>query len=80
VLRTPVGAINDATKLIAHDLDTRPCMSGGPMWIYDNKKPILVALHAGDIDNGKRKKAVLLNSSVRVLINNWVTRQFRPIS
>ena len=79
VLRTPVGAINDATKLIAHDLDTRVCMSGGPMWIFDNKKPILVALHAGNIDNGKRKKAVLLHSSVRLLINDWVTRQFRPL-
>ncbi len=74
VIRTAFGAISDATKLIGHTLDTRVCMSGGPMWIYDNKKPVLVALHAGNIDNGKHKKAVLLNSSVRALINNWLTR------
>ena len=49
------------------------------MWIYDNKKPILVALHASDIDNGANKKAVLLNSSVRRLIADWMTRQFRPL-
>ena len=79
-MRTAFGAINDTSKLIGHTLDTRVCMSGGPMWIYDNKKPVLVALHAGVIDNGTNKKAVLLNSSVRGLINNWMTRQFRPLS
>jgi V8-like Glu-specific endopeptidase len=78
VIRTPFSAISDATKLIGHTLDTRVCMSGGPMWIYDNKKPILVALHAGKLD-GTNKKAVLLNSSVRALINDWMTRQFRPL-
>lgn len=76
LMQTPFGAISDATKLIGHTLDTRKCMSGGPMWIFD-KKPILVALHAGTISCGK--KAVLLNSSVRVLINDWMTRQFRPL-
>jgi len=73
--RTDFGPISDGHKLIGHTLDTRVCMSGGPMWIYENKKHILVALHAGDIDNGKNKKAVLLNSSVRALINDWMTRQ-----
>lgn len=77
-IRTPFGAISDATKLIGHTLDSRVCMSGGPMWIYDNKKPILVALHAGKLE-GKNKKAVLLNSSVRTLISDWMTRQFRPL-
>jgi hypothetical protein len=78
VFRTPFSAITDATKLIGHDLDSRRCMSGGPMWIFDNKKPILVALHAGNIDNGTHKKAVLLNREVRALINDWITRQFPP--
>jgi V8-like Glu-specific endopeptidase len=78
LIQTPFSAITDATKLIGHTLDTKPCMSGGPMWIYDNKKPVLVALHAGTIQCGK--KAVLLNSSVRVLINDWLTRQFRPLN
>jgi V8-like Glu-specific endopeptidase len=83
---TGFGPINDATKLIAHTLDTKKCMSGGPMWIYDNKKPILVALHAGTFDRweykkGKYKKeiykkAVLLNPTVRALINHWLTRQY----
>ena len=76
--RTGFGPITDTTRLIGHTLDTRVCMSGGPMWIIDNKKPVLVALHAGDIDGGTNKKAVLLNRPVRALINDWVTRQFRP--
>jgi len=80
LIRTDFGAINDETKLIGHTLDTKVCMSGGPMWIYDNKKPILVALHTGVIDNETKKMAVLLNSSVRMLINNWMTQQFRPLS
>jgi V8-like Glu-specific endopeptidase len=79
VIRTLFGPISDATKLIGHTLDSRHSMSGGPMWIYDNKKPILVALHAGKLD-GKNKKAVLLNSSVRALVNDWMTRQFRPLN
>ena len=78
VTRTAFEPINNTTKLIGHTLDTRVCMSGGPMWIYDNKKPVLVALHAGNIDHGKNKKAVLLNSAVQVLINHWMTRQFPP--
>jgi V8-like Glu-specific endopeptidase len=76
--RTGFGPITDTTRLIGHTLDTRVVMSGGPMWVMDNKKPVLVALHAGDIDGGANRKAVLLNGAVRALINNWVTRQFRP--
>jgi hypothetical protein len=49
------------------------------MWIHDNKKPIPVALHARDIDNGINKAAVLLNDAVRRLINDWMTRQLRPL-
>ena len=79
VTRTDFSPINDKMKLIGHKLATEKCMSGGPMWIIDNKKPVLVALHEGVIDGGKHKRAVLLNSSVRTLINDWMTRQFRPL-
>ena len=77
VSRTKFLPIDDSMKLIGHKLDTKESMSGGPMWIMDNKKPVLVALHAGDIDGGANKKAVLLNHSVRALINDWMTRQLR---
>jgi V8-like Glu-specific endopeptidase len=77
--RTDFGPITGTTKLIGHSLDSRRVMSGGPMWIHDNKKPILVALHARDIDNGINKAAVLLNDAVRRLINDWMTRQLRPL-
>jgi len=76
--RTNFGPITDTTPLIGHTLDTRVCMSGGPMWVFVNKKPVLVALHAGDIDGGTNKKAVLLNRPARALINDWITRQFPP--
>lgn len=76
--RSPFVAIASTTKLIGHTLDTRVCMSGGPMWIFDNKKPVLVALHAGNIDSGRNKKAVLLNTRTQNLINHWMTRQFPP--
>lgn len=77
--RTDFFPINDRMKLIGHKLETKDNMSGGPMWIMVNKTPVLVALHAGVIDEGVNKKAVLLNSSVRALINDWMTRQFRPL-
>lgn len=71
--------VSNATNLVAHTLDTRQSMSGGPIWFFDNGRPVLVALHAGDIEDGSRKKAVLLNEATRALITDWTTRQFRPL-
>jgi V8-like Glu-specific endopeptidase len=71
--------ISDTTKLIAHGLDTGPSMSGGPMWIFREGKRVLFALHAGNIDDGARKKAVLLNSTVRRRIAEWMTRKLPPL-
>jgi len=71
--------ISDATKLIAHGLDTGPSMSGGPMWTFREGKRVLFALHAGDIDDGARKKAILLNSTVRKRIAEWMTRGLPPL-
>jgi V8-like Glu-specific endopeptidase len=65
--------IGDTTKLIAHGLDTAPSMSGAPMWTFREGKRLLFALHAGDIDEGARKKAVLLNAAVRKRIAEWMT-------
>jgi V8-like Glu-specific endopeptidase len=72
--RTLFPDISDATKLIVHRLDTLPSMSGGPLWTYRDGKSVLCALHAGDIDDGVRKKAVLLNTAVRRRIAEWMTR------
>jgi len=70
--RTLFPDIDDTTALIAHGLDSAPSMSGGPIWQFRDGKPMLLALHAGDIDNGARKKAILLNSAVRTLIADWI--------
>lgn len=72
--------ISDTTQLIAHDLDSRKSMSGGPMWLFAEGKRVLFALHAGDIDNGARKKAVYLNSAVQARIADWMTRTLPPLS
>ena len=72
--RTLLRPITDKTRLVAHALDTRPSMSGGPMWMYRDGRKILWGLHAGDIDDGARKKAVLLNKAVRAQIALWVSR------
>jgi hypothetical protein len=72
--RTLFKDIGDTTRLLAHTLDSRPSMSGGPMWTFWQGKRVLFALHAGDIDNGARKKAVLLNSSFRAQIAEWMSR------
>ncbi len=77
--RTLFRDISDSTKLIAHALDTRPSMSGGPMWLFWEGKRVLFALHAGDIDNGARKKAVLLNTAVRQRIADWMSRTLPPL-
>jgi len=72
--------ISDATKLVVHKLITAPSMSGGPMWIYREGKAALVALHAGDIEEGKQKKAVLLNTTVRNRIAEWMRRTLPPLN
>ena len=77
--RTLFQDIRSTTKLIAHDLDTGPSMSGGPLWIYREGKRLLFALHAGDIDNGERKKAILLNDAVQQRIAAWMERELPPI-
>ncbi len=77
--RAPFKPIGHTTELIAHDLDSRPSMSGGPLWVFWEGKRVLVALHAGDIDDGARKKAVLLNPAVRQRITEWMTRTLPPL-
>lgn len=67
-------AIDDTTRLVANRLDTAPAMSGGPLWSFVDNQRILWGLHAGDIDNGAHKKAVLLNKNVRAQIAAWVSR------
>jgi len=66
--------ISDTTRLLAHGLDTRPSMSGGPMWRFQGGRRVLVALHAGDVDEGRLKKAILLNTAVRRRIEEWMRR------
>lgn len=72
--RTLLRPIDDATRLVAHALDTAPSMSGGPLWMYRDGRRILWGLHSGDIDGGARKKGVLLNKSVRAQIADWMSR------
>lgn len=71
--------IRDSTQLIAHDMDSRVAMSGGPVWVFWEGKRVLVAIHAGDIDDGARRKAVLLNSAVRQRITEMITRTLPPL-
>ena len=66
-------------KLLAHGLDIGPSMSGGPMWTFREGKRALFALHAGDIDDGARKKAILLNTTVRKRIAAWMRRGAAPL-
>lgn len=72
--RTLWPTIDDNTRLVAHALDTGPSMSGGPLWSFVDNNRILWGLHAGDIDDGRRKKGVLLNKNVRAEIARWVSR------
>lgn len=72
LMRTLFPNIGDTTGLIAHGLDSGKSMSGGPIWQFKDGKRVLIAVHAGDIDNGARKKAILLNSAVRTLIADWI--------
>lgn len=72
--RTLLRPITDSTRLVAHALDSAGAMSGGPMWMFRDGRKILWGLHAGDIDNGVRKKAVLLNKAVRAQIALWMSR------
>jgi hypothetical protein len=72
--RTLLRPITDNTRLVAHAVDSRHSMSGGPMWMYRDGRKILWGLHAGDIDNGARKKAVLLNKAVRAQVALWISR------
>jgi V8-like Glu-specific endopeptidase len=67
-------SIAETSNLIAHSLDTAPSQSGGPMWALLDGKRILLALHAGRIDQNQRGKAILLNATVRRVINHWMTR------
>jgi V8-like Glu-specific endopeptidase len=71
--------ISDTTRLLAHSLDTGPSMSGGPMWIFQAGRRVLVALHAGDIAGGRLKKAILLNPAVRRRIGYWMSRALPPL-
>jgi hypothetical protein len=75
----PSTAIDDITKLIAHNLDSQPSMSGGPMWIFQKGRRVFVALHAGDVDEGRLKKAILLNTAVRRRIAEWIGRRLPPL-
>lgn len=74
----PPGAISDATSLIAHNLDTAPSQSGGPMWIVQPGGRFLVAIHAGRINNNQIGKAILLNTAVRRRVADWI-KQFPPL-
>jgi V8-like Glu-specific endopeptidase len=71
--------IRDTTSLLVHGLDTRPSMSGGPMWIFQDGRRVLVALHAGDVAGGALKKAILLNPAVRRRIGDWMRRALPPL-
>jgi V8-like Glu-specific endopeptidase len=71
--------ISDTTKLIAHEADTGPSMSGGPVWTFREGKRVLFALHAGVIDDGAKKKAILLNTTVRKRITEWMTQGLPPL-
>ena len=73
--RTLWPTIDDTTRLVAHRLDTAPSMSGGPLWSFVDSQRMLWGLHAGDIDNGARKKGILLNKQVRGQIARWVSRE-----
>lgn len=73
--RTLWPTIDDYTRLVAHRLDTAKSMSGGPMWSFVDNNRILWGLHAGDFDAGARKKAVLLNKTVRAQIARWVSTE-----
>jgi V8-like Glu-specific endopeptidase len=66
-------SIDDTTRLVAHALDTAPSMSGGPLWTYIDGRRVLWGLHAGNVDDGRRKKALLLNAAVRALIGRWMS-------
>lgn len=66
--------VNEATRLVAHRLDTARSMSGGPLWSFIDGQRVLWGLHAGDIDQGL-KKGVLLNRLVRGQIGRWVRHE-----
>lgn len=70
--RTLLRPITNATRLVAHRLDSAKSMSGSPMWTYIDNQRVMWGIHAGDIDNGARKKAILLNDRVRATIARWM--------
>jgi hypothetical protein len=82
-LQTAVGKvmpnISETAKLIAHNLDSLPSLSGAPMWfIKDTRRPF--AIHAGTIGGGNIRKAIILNDAVRAQLKDWMTRSLRPLS
>jgi len=67
-------AITNQTRLVAHDLDTSPSMSGSPLWFEDGGARVLFAIHVRSIDSGRRRAAVLLNDTARAMIAQWTQR------
>lgn len=70
--------ISETAKLIAHNLDSLPSLSGAPMWfIKDTRRPF--AIHAGTIDGGRKGKAIILNDAVRAQLRDWMEQTLKPI-
>lgn len=67
-------AITNQTRLVAHDLDTSPSMSGAPLWFDDGGARVLFGIHVRSIDSGRRRAAVLLNDTTRAVIAQWIQR------
>jgi V8-like Glu-specific endopeptidase len=72
-------AISPTTFLIAHDCDSEGSMSGGPICVFDQGAPRLVAIHTGTLSDGAIKKAVLLSDRIQNEIQDWMNRALRPL-
>ncbi|MGH7945669.1 MAG: trypsin-like serine peptidase [Opitutaceae bacterium] len=78
LVRTLLRPITEATRLVAHGADSAPSMSGGPIWMYRDGRKILWGIHTGDLDEGVRRKAVLLNTVARARVADWISRLLPP--
>jgi hypothetical protein len=73
-----VPTIGAADQLIAHNIQSEPSVSGGPIWFTKDTRR-LAAIHAGTVAGGTIRKAIIINDTVRAQIRDWITRTLPPL-
>ena len=73
-----IPTIPATANLIAHNLNSEPSLSGGPLWFHKDTRR-LAAIHTGTVANGTMRKAIILNGAVRAQIFDWMRRTLPPL-